>query len=79
MLLNAELNDTTQKILCEDAVHTCECVRNSLYNRGSTTCPFGSFYGEKPNIIGLFSEFGSIIYVTNKGKFNKQTMEKHSR
>ena len=31
---------------------------------GSTKIPFGNFYGEKPKVIGLFSEFGRIAYVT---------------
>ena len=38
-----------------EAVNTCERVRNSMVTTGSTTGLFGNIYGEKPNIIGLFS------------------------
>ena len=68
MLLNAKLNDTVQKMLWEEAVHTCECVINSMSTTGSTESPFIIFYGEKTKIIGLFSEFGRIDYVTKRGK-----------
>ena len=54
MLLNAKLNDTAQKMLWAEAVHTCKRVRNSMANTGSTAIPFKNFYGEKPNIIGSF-------------------------
>ena len=76
MLLNAKLNDTYQKIMWEEAVHTCDRVRISMANTGSTTSPFKKIYGEKPEIIGSFSEFGRIGYVTKQDKFNKQMTEK---
>ena len=57
MILNAKLNDTDQKMLCAKAVHTCKHVRNSMATNNSQKIPFGIFYGEKPRIIGLFSEF----------------------
>ena len=42
----------------------------------STTSPFKHFYGENPNIIGSFSEFGRIGYLANWEKFkNKMTDE----
>ena len=43
---------------------------------GSTTSPFESFYGENPKIIGSFSEFGRIRYVTKRDKFKKQITDK---
>ena len=46
---------------------------------GSTTSPFQKTYGEKPNIIGLFSEFGRIGYVNKQYKFKKKITDKHSR
>ena len=64
MLLNAKLNDTAYKMLREEAVHTCERVRNSISTTGSTTSPFENLYGGKKKIIGLLLEFGCIIYVT---------------
>ena len=76
MLLNAKLNDTDQKILWAEAVHMCKRVRNSMANTGSTTSPFKTFYGEKPKMIGLFSEFGRIGYVTKWGKVKKQMTDK---
>ena len=72
MLLNAKLNDTAQKMLWVEAVHTCKRVRNSMTTTGSTTSPFIIFYGEKPNIIGSFLEFRRIEYVTKREKFKKQ-------
>ena len=64
MLLNAKLNYTAHKILCTEAFHMCECVRNSMATKGSTTS------------IGLFSEFGRIGYVTKRDKFRKQMTDK---
>ena len=43
---------------------------------GSTTSPFENFEGEKPKIIGSFSEFGSIVYITKWGKFKKKMTDK---
>ena len=43
---------------------------------GSTTIPFKTLYGLKPNIIGFFSEFGLIGYVTKQYKFKTQMMDK---
>ena len=62
MLLNEKLNYTAQKMLWVEAVHTCKRVRNSMDTKGSTTIPFGNFYGEKPKIIGSLSDFGHIVY-----------------
>ena len=64
MLLNAKLNETAQKILWVEAVHTCKCIRNGMENAGITTRPFGNVYGENSKIIGSFSEFVRIGYVT---------------
>ena len=66
MMLNEKLDYTAQNILWSEAVHTCKCVRNSMANTGSTTSPFKKIKGEKPNIIGLFSEFVRIVYVTKQ-------------
>ena len=55
MLLNMKLNDTAQKIMWEETVHTCERVRNSIKTTGCTKSPFEIFYREKPNIVGSFS------------------------
>ena len=43
---------------------------------GITTSPFKAFYGEKFNIVGSFSEFGRIGYVTIRDKFRKQMTDK---
>ena len=43
---------------------------------GGTTSPFEKFYGEKPNIIGLFLQFGRIRYITKRDQFKKQMKEK---
>ena len=45
MILNTKLNYTAQKVLWAEAVHTCECVRNSMSATGSTESPFENFYG----------------------------------
>ena len=66
MLLNTKLNDTSQKKLWAEDVHTCERVRNSMAATGSNTSPFKTIYGEKPKIVGLFLEFGRIGYVTKR-------------
>ena len=47
-----------------------------MASEDSTTSSFETFYGEKPKIIGSFSEFGRIGYVTKREKFNNQMMEK---
>ena len=44
MLLNAKLNDTTQKMMWAEDVNTCERVRNIMATTSSTTSPFGNFY-----------------------------------
>ena len=44
---------------------------------GSTTIPFKTIYEEKPKIIGYFSKFGRIGYVTKQGKFKKQIRDKN--
>ena len=51
MLLNAKINDTAQKMLWAETVHTCECIRNSMATMGSTKSPFEKIYGEKPKIV----------------------------
>ena len=66
ILLNAKFDDTSQKMLWEEAVHTCKHIINSMDTTGSTTIPFENSYGEKPRIIGLLSEFGRIGYVTKR-------------
>ena len=50
-----------------EAVHAWECVQKSMENKVSTNNLFEICYGEKPKIIGSFSEFGRSTYVT-KGK-----------
>ena len=76
MLLNAKLNDTAEKMLWEEAVHTYKLVRNSMAAMGSTTSPFEDFYGGKPKIIGSLSEFGHIVYITKREKFKKKITDK---
>ena len=76
ILINAKLNDTAQKILWEEVVHKCEHIRNSMDTTVSTTSPFENIYGEKPNIIGLFLEFGRIGYVTKREIFKNQMTDK---
>ena len=71
MLLNEKLNDTAQRILWKDTVHTCKPVRNSMATTGSMKIPFEILYGDKQNIIGLLSEFGSISYVAKRDKIKK--------
>ena len=76
MLINAKLNDTAHKMLWEEAVHTCERIRNSMATIGSTTSPLEIIYGEKPKIVGLFLGFGRIGYITKQEKFRKQITDK---
>ena len=76
MLLKAKINDTAQKILWEESVHTCKLVRNSMATTCSTTRPFRNFYGEKNKIIGSFLEFGRIGNVTKQDKFRKKMTNK---
>ena len=42
----------------------------------STKSPFECFYGGKPKIIGLLSEFGRIVYVTNRENIKNQMKDK---
>ena len=51
MLLNAKINETDQKILWAEAVHTCKHVRNSMATTGSTTSTFKNVYAEKPRSL----------------------------
>ena len=62
MILNTNLNETSQKMLWEESVHTCEHVLYMMETTGSNEIPLEIFYGEKLKIIGLFSEFGRIAY-----------------
>ena len=41
----------------------------------STKIPFENIYGDKPKIIGLFSEFGRIVYINKREKIKKEMME----
>ena len=72
MMLSAILNDTDKKMLWAEAVHMCERVMKSRATTVITTILFGNLYGEKTNIIGSFSEFRRIGYVTKQDKFKKQ-------
>ena len=63
-------------MIWEESIHMCERVRNSMATTGCTTSPFENFYGEKPKIIGLFSEFGNIGYVTKRYKLRKKMTDK---
>ena len=47
-----------------------------MSDTGSTKILFGIFYGEKPKIINLFSEFGRIVYVTKKENMKIQKKDK---
>ena len=76
MMLNAKLNDAAQKLLWAEAFHTCKHVRNSMATMDSTTSPFGNFYRENSKIIGLFSEFVCIVYVTKRDNSKKQMTDK---
>ena len=76
MMLNVKLNDTSHKIMWEESVHSCERIINNMATMGSTTSPFENFYGEKLNIIGSFSEFGRIGYVTKWDKLKKKITDK---
>ena len=51
ILFNEKINDTDQKMMWEEAVHTFKRVRNSMATTGSTTIPFGNFYAEKPRSL----------------------------
>ena len=79
MFLNAKLNETSQKILWEEAVHMCKRIRNSMANTGSTTSLFENFHGENPKIIGSFLEFVRIRYVTKREIFKEQMTDKTFR
>ena len=76
MMLNEKLNDTAHKMLWVEAVHRRKRVRNSMDNTGSTKIPSRNFYGEKSKIIGSFSEFGRIGYVTKREKIKKHMIDK---
>ena len=43
MLLNAKLNDTAQKMIRTEAIHTCENIRDSMATTGRTTSPLKKF------------------------------------
>ena len=76
ILMNVKLNDRYQKMIWAEAIHTCEHVRKIMDTTVSTKIPFETFYGDKPKIIGLFSEFGCITYVTKWDKCDKKMTEK---
>ena len=63
-------------MLWAESDHSRKRVRNSMATTGSSTSPFKRLYGEKPKIIGLFSEFGRIGYVTKQYKFKKKITDK---
>ena len=74
--INVKLNNTAQKMLWGEAVHTCERIRNSMSTTGSTTSQFENYHGEKLKIIGLLSEFGRIGYVIKLDKFKEKMTDK---
>ena len=76
MLLDAKLNDISQKSLWVEAVHTCKHVINHMAKTGSTKSPLEKLYGEKPEIFGSFLEFGRIGYFTKPEKIKNQMTEK---
>ena len=43
MLINAKINDTTQKMLWSEAINTCKHIRKSTATTGITTSPFEIF------------------------------------
>ena len=49
-----------------------------MATKGSNTSQFRFFFGEKPKIIGLLSEFRRIGYVTKQGNLKNQMKEKKS-
>ena len=75
-MLNMKLNNADQKMLCAEAVHTWERVRNSMATKGSDTSPLENLDGEKPNIIGFFSEFGRTGYVNKRENLKKKMTDK---
>ena len=76
MLLNAKLNGTAHKLLLANNFHMCKHARNSMTTTIITKSQFEMFYGDKPKVIGLFSEFGHIAYITKSDRFKKQTTKK---
>ena len=54
MLLNARLNDTAQKKMWKEAVHTYERMQKIMATKCSMKIPFEIFYREKPKIIGSY-------------------------
>ena len=76
ILLNVKPNEDTQKIMWDEAIRTCKCLINVMVTTGSTTSPFRNFYGEKPKIVGSFSEFVCIGHVTKRENFKKQMIDK---
>ena len=72
MIINEKLNGTAHKMLWAESVHTYEHVQNSMETTGIKKIPFEFFYEEKPEIIGLFLEFGHIVYVTKRENIKKQ-------
>ena len=46
---------------------------------GSTKIPYEIFYGEKPKIIGLFSEFGRVAYVMKRGGIRRYIKDKRCK
>ena len=44
MILNEKLNDTDQKMLWSEAVHTYEGVQNSISSTGSTESPLFCYH-----------------------------------
>ena len=76
MILNTNLNETSQKIMWEESVHTCEHVLYIMETTGINKIPLEIFYGEKLKIIDFFSEFGRIAYATKREKIKLQKKEK---
>ena len=76
MLINSKLNDKSQKMMWAEAVHTFQLIRNNIDNTGSIKRTFINLYKKKPKIIGLFSYFGRIVFVTKQDKFKKQMTDK---
>ena len=79
MILDEKSNDTAQKMLWEDALHTRELLHNIMYTTFSTNSPFVIFYRENPKIIGSFSDFGHVAYVTKRERLRDRQRKRRTR
>ena len=75
MLTNTTLNDTTQKVLWEEAIHMRECIRKGMDTTGNTKSSF-EIYMERNRRLLVHSQSLYVSPMSLKGKKSRINRQK---